>query len=81
MAARITREQAARWQVIVPWQRGDVISEVIAAELTTTGTDITIELIGNKNPITFPLERAKLLSDALREAVESVEKSIAVAPA
>ncbi len=76
MAARITREQAARWQVIVPWQRGDAISDVVAVELTTAGSEITISLIGSKAPITFPLERAKLFSDALREAVESVEKSL-----
>lgn len=73
MAARIAKDQAARWQVIVPWQRGEIISEVVAAELTTSGTELTISLFGSKRPITFPLERSKLLLDALREAVANCE--------
>ena len=80
MAARITREQASRWQVITPFQLGDKISDMVAVEITTAGPEITVKMIGSNQPITFPLERAKMFSDALREAVETVEKDHAPSP-
>lgn len=72
MAARIVKEQAARWQVISPWVRGDQTAEVVAVEITTSGSAVTIRIIGGR-PIEFPLERAKMFLDALRDAVASVE--------
>lgn len=71
MAAQIVKAQAARWQVIVPWKRGEQTFDVVAAELTTNGTELTIKLI--RNPLTFPLERTKMFLDALRDAVASME--------
>lgn len=70
---RITKEQAARWQVIVPWQRGEVTTEVVAAEITVAGAEVTIKLIGSERRITFPHARAKLLLTALTEAVAAAE--------
>lgn len=73
MAARITKDKAARWQVITPWTRGDVTTEVVAVEITTDSANITIKVIGGR-PVTFPLERAKMFLAALTEAVATTEK-------
>lgn len=73
MEPRIVKAQAARWQVIVPWQRGDILSEVVAAEVTVLGNEVTVLMIGSKQPITFPLERVKLFLAALTEAVATCE--------
>lgn len=73
MTARIVKEQAARWQVIVPWQKGEQIAEVVAVDITTVGTEIGIKMIGSPHRITFPLERAKLFLSALQEAINTTE--------
>ncbi len=73
MVAQIVKGQVAGWRVVVPWQKGETTTDVVAAELTAQGKDITVKLIGNSRPITFPLERAKLLLDALRDAVAFCE--------
>ena len=73
MSVQIVKDQASRWQVIVPWTRGKMMADVVAVELTTQGNDITVKMIGSKQPITFPLERAKLFLDALRDAVAFCE--------
>ena len=75
MTARVVKNKSARWQVFVPWIRDGHLSDVVAAEIVTTSDPapvLTLKVIGGRE-ITFPLERAKLLSDALREAVESLE--------
>lgn len=75
MSARIVREKSARWQVIVPWQRGQEESEVVAAEIVTSGSEVGIKMIGSQRMIGFPLERAKMLLAALQEAIASMETS------
>lgn len=72
MAARIAKEQSTRWQVIVPWQRNGELSEVVAVEIVTAKSEVAITMLGGRQ-IVFPLERAKLFSEALREAVASLE--------
>lgn len=74
MAARIVKEKAARWQVIAPWARGSEMTEAVVAEITASAKSVVVKLAAGR-PLEFPLERAKLLLGALRDAVEYVEAS------
>lgn len=73
--ARVLKAEAARWHVITPWQRGEEITEVVLAEIISfsqAGT-ISIRMIGGRS-LELPLARAKLLADALNQAVAFQEQ-------
>ena len=73
MAARIAKDRSARWRVIVPWVRNGQTSDVVAVEITANDkTELVIKVIGGRE-VAFPLERAKMLLEALQEAVSLLE--------
>jgi hypothetical protein len=73
--ARLIKAEAARWKVITPWQRGEEITEAVLADITSFDGEVSIRMIGSARTISLPVARAKLLAEALTQAVAFQESS------